>query len=97
MILDKNDLSSDTNCLPKQDHRIDSVVEYVNKRHNIKAAFAVWYRPAIEWLYVDGSTCARADVHPMDGDVWSLVGNESSKTAITRTNVKDAGIPRYQI
>jgi hypothetical protein len=30
----------------------------------------------------------------MDGDVWSLANNESTKPAITTTNVKHGGIPR---
>jgi hypothetical protein len=95
VILDKNDPSGDTNCLPKQDHRLSSVMEYVNKHYNIKAACVVWYRSTIECPHGDRSICAQADVDRMDGDVWSLLSNESSKAAITTTNVKHAGIPRY--
>jgi hypothetical protein len=95
VILDKNDLSSDANCLSKQDHRIGSVMEYINEHHNIEAAIAVWYRRAIECLDVDRRICAHTDVNPLDGNVWSLVSNVSSKPAVTGTNVKHAGILRY--
>jgi hypothetical protein len=95
VILDKNDLSSDTNRLPKQDHRISGMMEYVNKHYNIKAAFAVWYRSTIECLHGNRSIFAQADVDPLDGNVWSLVSNEPGKPAITGTNVKHASIPRY--
>jgi hypothetical protein len=63
VILDKNDLPSDTNCLLKENHRIGSVMEHINKQHNIEAACAVWHRPAIECLY-GGSQHLRAGERP---------------------------------
>src|SRR5438067_3131281 len=95
VIFDNNDLSSHANRLRKQDRRVVRVMEYIKKHHNIEAAIAVWYRCAIEWLDVDRRICAHADVNPLDGNVWSLVSNESSKPAVTGTNVKHAGIPRH--
>jgi hypothetical protein len=43
-ILDKNDLSSDTSCPPKQDHRLGGVVQYINICDQITAQLRLFQR-----------------------------------------------------
>ncbi len=71
------------------------MMQYINEHHNIETAFAVRYRCTIELLDGDRSISPQANIDPTNRDVWSLVSYESSEPAITRTNIKHAGVPRY--
>ena len=58
VIFDENRPLRSTNRFAKQNDRLSSMVQDINKHHNVKTILAVWDRFAIEPLHVDGGPVA---------------------------------------